>query len=125
MRDMLKPLVTFFAGFFVLAGCSSINVNVWPFDGDKAPARAGMKGPDNATEYRCEGGKLFHVRQLEAGKAVWLFLPDRQVRLDKNGSEGDASYTNGIATLKLSGSEATLIDGPSANYSGCKATGGR
>lgn len=125
MRIAMKSMITFLAGPLILTGCGSINVSIWPFDDNKVSASAGLKGPDNATEYRCEGGKVFHVRQMEAGKAVWLFLPDRQVRLDKAGGEGGTAYTNGIATLKLSESEATLTDGPAVAYSGCKTAAGR
>ncbi len=98
-------------------GCGSINL--WPFGGGQTTQVA--RGPDNATEYRCEGGKAFHVRSLDAGKSVWLMLPDRQVRLDQVTSDAGSRYTNGIAVLRINGAEAALTDGPAIAYSGCKA----
>jgi membrane-bound inhibitor of C-type lysozyme len=74
--------------------------------------------PANATAYQCNGGKRFYVRRLEEGAAVWLILPDREVRLAK---ASESRYSNGIAVLDLSGSDATLADGTPAVWSGCKA----
>ena len=98
-------------------GCS--NISPWPF-GERKPASV-SRGPDNATEYRCEGGKAFHVRYLDAGKSAWLILPDRQVRLDQATSDAGSRYTNGISVLRINGAEAALTDGPTIVYSGCKA----
>ncbi len=60
--------------------------------------------------------KRFYVRKLE-DDAVWLILPDREVRLARN---SDSRYSNGITVLELSGTEASLSDGPAA-LNGCKA----
>lgn len=100
----------------LVAGCGSINV--WPFGESKSQSVA--RGPENATEYRCDGGKLFHVRTLEAGKSVWVILPDRQVRLDRVATEAGNRYSNGIAVLNIGDAGATLTDGPAISYSGCK-----
>jgi membrane-bound inhibitor of C-type lysozyme len=100
-----------------LAGCGGINVNVWPFGGgEKYQDRS--KAPANATAYQCDSGKGFYVRTLEDGAAVWLILPDREVRL---GKVSEARYSNGIAVLELSGGNATLADGSAAGLKGCKA----
>ncbi len=109
----------------ISGGCS--NINLWPFEESSGNTRPGQRGPENATEYRCEGNKTFHVRYLEGGKSAWIFLPDRQVRLDKIAGEGEGRYTNGIATLVVQGMEAKLTDGPSISFSGCKtsATGSK
>jgi membrane-bound inhibitor of C-type lysozyme len=101
----------------LLSGCGSVNVNLWPFGGEGAQDRP-IK-PANSTEYQCNNGKRFYVRNLENGAAVWLIYPDRQVRLDKVGS--GARYSNGIAMLEIIGNEATLTDGPAISYAGCKA----
>lgn len=101
----------------VLSACGS--VNLWPFD-DSKPSAAGPRGPEGATEYRCEGNKVFHVRYLDGGKRAWVYFPDRQVALDKAGQEGGTRYSNGIAVLKFEGSDVSLTDGPVIRYTGCK-----
>jgi len=100
----------------LVAGCGSINV--WPFGEGKSESVA--RGPENATEYRCDGGKLFHIRTLEAGKSVWVILTDRQIRLDRVATEAGNRYSNGIAVLNIGDTGATLTDGPAISYSGCK-----
>lgn len=97
-----------------LSACGG--VKLWPFgDGDKYQDRP--KEPANATAYQCAGGKRFYVRRLEDGGAVWVILPDREVRLNKT-SEG--RFSSGAAVLELSGADATLADGP-LTFGGCKA----
>ena len=103
----------------LVGGCGSFSI--WPFGESKSPGVA-ARGPENATEYRCDAGKRFHVRMLEAGKSVWLILPDRQVRLDKSSGAGDGRYTNGIAVLSITSEGAALTDGPTS-YAACKAVG--
>ena len=104
----------------LLPGCSS--VKVWPFN-DKT-ASATPRSLANATEYRCEAGKRFHIRTIDNGNAVWLIYPDREVALSKaTGSTG--RYTNGIATFDNSGTETTLVDGTAIAYRGCKAVTGK
>ncbi len=105
----------------LLSGCggSISNVKLWPFGGDTAQERS--RAPLNATEYQCAAGKRFHVRKLDGGAAVWLILPEREVRLDKTEGSTPARYSNGIAVLELNGAEATLSDGAAAPFSGCKS----
>ncbi|MDD5240841.1 MAG: MliC family protein [Sulfuricella sp.] len=103
----------------LLTGCGGMNVNVWPFGGEKARDLT----PANSTEYQCKGNKRFYVRNLDNGSAVWLIYPDRQVRLDKIDSATGAQYSNGIATLTINGDETMLADGPAVAYSECKAAG--
>lgn len=97
-----------------LSACSSVS-NLWPFGGEKYQDRS--KAPPNSTAYQCAGGKRFYVRNLEDGAAVWLILPDREVRLDKAGA---SRYSNGVAVLELSGGAANLSEGP-ATLKDCKA----
>jgi membrane-bound inhibitor of C-type lysozyme len=94
----------------LLAGCSS--VNVWPFG---EGAREVSRAPGNATEYRCDGGRRFHVRMLEGG-AAWLILPEREVRLEKGAGN---RYTAGRLVLEIDGPSATLNDPPTV-FSNCK-----
>lgn len=110
---LLAPVVP----ALLLSGCSS--VKVWPFEGDKTAGR--QTGPANATEYQCAGGKRFYVRYLDNGATAWLIYPDREVGLAKAAS--GTRYSNGVAVLEFSGSEATLTDPPAIAYSGCKAVG--
>ncbi|MDO8788816.1 MAG: hypothetical protein Q7J42_12160 [Sulfuritalea sp.] len=103
----------------LLAGCGDLNVKKYlPFGGDTAQERP--RTPANATEYRCAAGKRFFVRTLDGGAAVWLILPEREVRLEKLGSGAALRYGNGIAVLEINGDEATLKDGAAVSFSGCK-----
>lgn len=107
----------------LLAGCGDINVRKYiPFTGDAPQERS--RTPANATEYQCNAGKRFYVRTLDGGAAVWLILPEREVRLNKLGAGTDMRYSNGIAVLEISGNSATLTDGAAAAFTGCKAGGG-
>ena len=92
-----------------LAGCGSMDVgSLWPFG---ASDEEKDRRPANAVEYRCGDGKRFYVRTLEGG-AVWLMLPDRDVRLEKL---PDGRYGVGRGTLDLGASEATLTDPPNTS----------
>lgn len=108
---MLRLAPALFA--LLLSGCGG--VNLWPF-GEPATAELSRK-PANATEYRCDEGKVFYVRSLDAG-AVWLIAPDREIRLDKLPGEG--RYGVGRVALELSGQAATLTDPPGPPFTGCK-----
>lgn len=123
MHKKLMPITSAgLACLALLAGCGDINVKKYlPFGSDVPQERS--RTPANATEYQCSGGKRFYVRTLEGGAAVWLILSEREVRLSKLGAGADMRYSNGIAVLELKGSEATLTDGASAAFTGCK-TGG-
>jgi len=98
----------------VLAGCSS--TNLWPFD--SSGAKELSRKPANAAEYRCDGNKVFYVRNLDGG-AVWLIAPDREIRLEKAPGAKAGTYQVGRVQLELNGKEATLSDPPS-EFTGCK-----
>jgi membrane-bound inhibitor of C-type lysozyme len=99
------------------AGCSSIDV--WPFGNGEARERS--LTPANATEYRCQGGKRFYVRELEQGQSVWVILPEREFRLDKAAATAGRRYANGSVTLDLDAGGATLTEGGSVLYGACKS----
>lgn len=99
----------------LLAGCSSVD-KYNPFS-ETRPAETYR--PSNATEYLCDGNKRFFVRMLEKEDAAWLIYPDREVRLEK--SPDSTRYTNSVAVLEISGTEATLNDGPNIAYTACKS----
>lgn len=102
----------------LLAGCSS--VKVWPFDNGSNNDRVAGK-PANATEYQCDGGKRFYVRMLDSGNTAWVIYPDREVGLAKTTSATETRYSNGVAVLIVTGSEASLTDGTKIAYAGCRA----
>ena len=104
----------------LLPACSSIDL--WPFG--KEEVRERPRTPTNASEYQCVGGKRFYLRMLENGNAAWVFLADREVRLDKVAATAGTRYSNGSAVLGINGNEATLEDGAANAFAGCKRVGG-
>lgn len=104
----------------LLPGCGG--AKLWPFGGDTVQERSRV--PANATEYQCAGGKRFFVRTLEGGAAVWLILPEREVRLEKLATDSGLRYGNGIAVLEINGNEASLKDGAAISLSGCGMVSG-
>ena len=98
----------------LLSGCGG--ASLWPF-GSSGTTELSRK-PANATEYLCDGGKQFYVRNLETD-AVWLIAPDRQIRLERPAGTKDAVYTTGKVRLEIAAQSATLLD-PPAQYVGCK-----
>jgi membrane-bound inhibitor of C-type lysozyme len=103
----------------LLAGCGEMKIKVWPFGGDTA-IQERSRGPANATEYLCAGGKRIYLRRLDGGDAIWLILPERELRLDRIGTEG-SRYGKGAMVLQLTGNDATLNDGAATPVTGCKA----
>jgi membrane-bound inhibitor of C-type lysozyme len=117
MKPEFKPIILVLTGLpLLIGGCSS--VNVWPFGGDSKTGSS-SRVPENATEYRCEGNKTFYVRYPDGGKSAWVILPDRQVSLDKVAADSGSRYSNGIAVLRIDGTDVSLTDGPSISYRGC------
>ena len=112
MRRVLIPICLCAAA--LLAGCGG--VNLWPFGEPRA--RETSRKPSNATEYRCDGGKQFYVRNLDGG-AVWLIAPDREIRLEKSAGAAGAVYAAGRVRLELGEKSATLLD-PPAQFLDCK-----
>ncbi|HSH72625.1 MAG TPA: hypothetical protein VK974_06170 [Methylophilaceae bacterium] len=102
----------------LLNGCGGFSV--WPFGGG-TKAEADSYKPENSTEYLCDAGKKFYVRTIDNGAAVWLILPDREVALNKAvSSQSSMHYSNGITTLDITGSDATLDLNPTSSLKGCK-----
>ena len=123
--DVGKPLL--FRTLPALAGVSLLlaacgSVNLWPFGDGKQAERS--RTPAHATEYQCNGGKRFYVRYLDSGGAAWVIFPEREFRLDKVASASGIRYSNGIALLDTNGDEASLRDGPTIAFTGCKAAAG-
>lgn len=104
----------------LLSACGEINVRKYiPFGGDTA-IQERPRTPANATEYQCAGNKRFFLRTLEGGAAVWLILPEREVRLDRLGTEGSTRYSKGNTVLELNGDATRLSDGAAVSFSACK-----
>lgn len=100
-----------------LAGCGG--VKLWPFGTEEGRVVV----PQNATQYRCDANRGFYLRFLATGEA-WVILPAREFRLDRVASVPGRRFSNGSAVLDLGAqpnAEATLNDGPSITFSGCKA----
>lgn len=105
----------------LLSACGDMNLKKYnPFGGD--PVQERSRTPSNATEYQCAGGKRFYVRTLDAGAAVWLILPERELRLERIGA--GKRYGKGNTVLELNGNEASVADGATTTYSACKTGGG-
>ena len=90
-------------------------MNLWPFGSESTEL---SRKPADATEYLCEGGKVFYVRNLDAG-AVWLIAPDRQIRLERPAGATEQAYTAGKVRLEIVAQGATLLD-PPTQFLGCK-----
>ena len=107
---MVVPLL------LVLGGCSA--PRIWPFG--EAEGRPAV--PENSVQYQCNGSKRFFLRMLANGDA-WVILPEREFRLERLASAPGRRYSNGAAVLELgdAASEASLNDGPTIAFSGCKA----
>ena len=106
----------------LLAACSSASLDVLSLSGPKE--RDTTRPPEGATAYTCEGGKRLFVRYLDQGAAAWVILPGREFRLNKAVSASGSRYSNGNDTLDTKGGEATLREGDTATYTGCKAAAG-
>ena len=119
----MKRLLTGIAGAAVallLSACGDMNLKKYnPFGGD--PVQERSRTPANATEYQCAGGKRIYIRNQDAAEAVWLILPERELRVDRVGST--TRYSKGNTVLELNGNSATVSEGPAVTYSACK-TGG-
>ena len=119
----MKRLLTGIAGAAVallLSACGDMNLKKYnPFSGD--PVQERSRTPANATEYQCAGGKRIYIRNQDAAEAVWLILPERELRVDRVGSS--TRYSTGTTVLELNGNIATVSEGPAVTYSACK-TGG-
>lgn len=96
-----------------LSACGGFSL--WPFGGGEGDVR--HSGPAGSTPYLCDKGRKFYVKQVDAGKAAWLILPDREILLNKTDS---GAYSNSITTLLLEGEGAKLDDGYKHDYNDCK-----
>ena len=70
--------------------------------------------------------KRFYLRKIDGGAAVWLILPEREVRLERIG-EGATRYGKGALLLEIGAEAASLADGATISHVNCKAaaTGSR
>jgi len=111
---MDKRITLLFAVTSLLAACGDLKPKIWPF-ADSGP-RERARDPANAQEYACSGDKRFYLRRLDGG-AVWLILPEREVRLE---GLGGTRYGKGSLVLELGTDVASLVDGAATSFSGCR-----
>ena len=109
---MMHHVTTTSIAAMLLQGCTG----AWlPFGSSSGEA---YRTPPGATEFTCAEGKRLFVRFADDGKSAWVFLPDREFRVDRSG--GSDRYTNGSTTLSLQGDSAQLdVDG-SRQFADCK-----
>jgi hypothetical protein len=98
-----------------LAACGG--VSLWPF-GDTQPRPESSRVPSDATAYQCDGGRKLYVRLIENGAAAWVILPEREFRLER---AAGSTYRVGANTLEIGGATASLSEGATRTYTGCKA----
>ncbi len=122
MKHRIARAAALACATLMLSACGSVNVNLWPFGGDKEQDLS--RAPAGATAYQCEGGKRLFGRYLDNGAAAWVILPEREFRLNKVTSSSGARYSNGSAALDVADGGATLSDGAAVSYAGCKPSGG-
>ena len=106
----------------LLSACSSINLDALSFGGIKEQDTS--RPPAGATAYQCENSRHFFVRYVDNGAAAWVMLTDREFRLNKTASATGTRYSNGSDSLDIVGNTATLSDGTTVTYAGCKAAAG-
>lgn len=114
MIKKLLQLSFIWVAISVLSACSSISLN--PFASDN---KEQSLSPQNATEYRCEGGAHFYVRMLNNGNDAWLIYPQHEVNLVKAG-DSQNRFVSGLITLVIDGNNTTLNDGEKTAYTACK-----
>ena len=113
-----KLITAVLTSAILLGGCGEMKMKVWPFGNDTIQERS--RAPSNATEYQCAAGKRIYVRNLEGGAAVWLILPERELRLERLGADNSTRYGKGNITLDLSGNAAAIKDGNTIPFLDCK-----
>ena len=109
-RSSIVIAVTLLA--MAASGCSG---GWWPFGRSGGEAN---RIPSGASEFVCAEGKRLIVRFDDGAKSAWVFLPDREFRLQQSGSPD--RYTNGVTTLSLQGDSAHLDSEGSRQFADCK-----
>lgn len=100
---------------FALSACSTSWLP-WARSDEEQPRRL----PEGAVEYQCAQGRTLLVRHAADGKSVWLFLPDREFRLDRSPSGAGERYSNGPTTMTVEADVVALdVDG-ARQYADCK-----
>jgi membrane-bound inhibitor of C-type lysozyme len=97
----------------ILNGCSG---SWWPFG--RSSGGEANRIPAGATEYTCADGKRLLVRFASDAKSAWVFLPEREFRLDESGS--GERFSNGVTTLSLTGDTASLDSEGTRQLTDCK-----
>jgi hypothetical protein len=110
-RNTIMTAVTLLA--MAASGCSG---GWWPFG--RSSGGESNRIPSGATEYVCAEGKRLIVRFDDGAKSAWVFLPDREFRLQQSGSSD--RYSNAVTTLSLQGDNAQLDSEGIRQFADCK-----
>jgi hypothetical protein len=97
--------------------CCGCGARPWPFGGEASERAAATF---DAIEYRCTTGRGFYLRVLENGAAVWLILPEREIRLERTGAGPGTRYAWRQTRLEIEGEAAVLFEGPTLLAGGCQ-----
>ncbi|MBM3368392.1 MAG: hypothetical protein FJY43_08970 [Betaproteobacteria bacterium] len=116
MQQLRLPALLI-AAALTLPGCGG--VKLFSFGEDRTTERSRV--PANATAYHCDEGRKLYVRMLDNGAAVWVILPERELRLEKTGAAAATYYAYRNTLLEIKGEEAVLLEGSKPVLSGCKA----
>ena len=115
---MMKNACAVALGLLVSA-CTMID-NLW----SRGP-REQSRIPAGAAEFRCDANRSLVLRLEGADRSAWVFLPDREFRLDGVSSASGTRYSNGRTTLVMQASdEASLADGSAVTHANCKRVQG-
>lgn len=99
----------------VLIGLVQGCIGWWPFGSSDGEAG---RIPPGAVEYTCAEGKRLFVRFTDSGNSAWVFLPDRELRLDRSGASD--RYSNATTSLSLAGDSAQLDVEGLRQFADCK-----
>jgi hypothetical protein len=77
--------------------------------------------PAGAVAYQCDANRTLMLRLEGPERSAWVYLPDREFRLDGVAGAPDTRYSNGRTTLVMQGAdEARLEDGSTVTHANCK-----
>jgi hypothetical protein len=94
-----------------LSGCSTIR-DLWSGGPRELP-----RVHEGAVTLACDQSRTLIVR-MDAGKSAWIIQPEREFRLDA--ASGESRYSNGRATLTVSGGEMSFEESGSPALTHCR-----
>ncbi|MBI4292826.1 MAG: MliC family protein [Betaproteobacteria bacterium] len=100
----------------LLAGCAG--GGWWPW-GEGSGGEVPRIAP-GAKYYACEAGKKLIVRYGADNRYAMIIFPEREFRLDAEGSTAGSKFSNGRTVLSTSGDEAMLEEAGTVLFAKCK-----